>query len=195
MSMRPDSVVIHDPRTYDRGQTERENSKEIYRLNANIMRDVRRGTKKMLVYEDINFTGNLSRSLVETYDGPFRTLGFMSPYARFVEFGLPPGRKVNFDALHNWVMYKLGITDYEESRLVTAKIYQKIRSKGIAPTRFFKRAIKSVIAARGIGRLRRQPRKKRRVSRLKRLFKKLHRIARAARRVSRYINRTKRELG
>jgi len=89
-------------------------------------------------------------------------------------------------------MYKLKITGYQESLLVTTKIFQKIRTQGIPPKRFFRKAIKYVIFTRGILRARRTGRRRRKRHAI---FRTLHRIARVSRQVSRYINRTRRELG
>lgn len=118
-----------------------ENLAEIYRLSNDIADELNGNIKKILVTEDINFTGDLSSSFHKDDVGGFVALVSKNPYALPVDRGMPKGTIVNFDALLKWVKGKLGIVDEKEAREVTFKIRNKIITKGIAPTRFIKKAI------------------------------------------------------
>ncbi len=114
---------------------------EIEKLTIDIQNDMIENVKHQLVIDDINFTGGLSASVRAGQQGDFKTVEIDSPYAYHVEFGLPPGQKVSFDALLKWVQEKLGVSNKKEAKNVTYKIRSKILAKGIKPTRFFKKAI------------------------------------------------------
>jgi len=88
-------------RTYGVTTVAHANAREIERLNADLVEDVAKVAKYIPKDDDINFTMALSNSIRTGREGPFKTLEIAAPYAIFVEFGLPPGHKVNFDALHN----------------------------------------------------------------------------------------------
>lgn len=131
-------------------QAHRENMKEIDRLTSNIQMELIKNIQKQLEVDDINFTGGLSESVEQGLSEDFKTVDINSPYAKVVEFGMPPGVRVNFDALREWVEKKLGISNEDELVAVTIKIQNKIASKGIKPKRFVKKAIKALIAKRGV---------------------------------------------
>lgn len=165
-----------------------QNRKEMERLVNNIANDVIINTQQQLKVDDINFTGGLSSSIHTDEFKGMKTVDIDSPYARVVEFGLLPGTKVNFDALRNWVEGKLKITDEEELRVVTLKIMNKIYSGGIKPTRFFKKAIKALIAQRGIVKST-SPRR-----RLSGFERSLNKGVRMSRKISRTVRRVQKHI-
>jgi len=173
-------------------QNHTKNMKEIDRLGDDIQTELIKNIQKTILVSDIEFTGNLRENIDKGTEGEFKTVDLNTPYARFVEFGLPPGKKPNFDALRNWVEKKLGI-DTEESALVTMKIMNKIVKKGIAPRRFVKKAIKALIARRGV--IRSSPSKRRTQSKsrferaLNRAGRISRKIARVANRITKYVNK------
>lgn len=123
---------------------------EINRLETDIQDEIINNTHKQLIIDDINFTGGLSKSVHAEIDKDGRKAVIVdSPYSIPVEFGMPAGTKVNFDALRIWVEGKLGI-DPSMSKQVTSRIWHKIMNEGINATRFFKKAIKMTIADHGI---------------------------------------------
>jgi len=142
------SVQVSLPRT-NNGYLIEYNRAEMDRLMEEIQEDVIKKTRQQLDIDDINFTSELSRSVEAKKIGNQYWVVIKSPYAKFVEFGTPAGKNVNFDALRNWVEGKLGVPK-DESDIVTMRIMNKIRTKGIKPKRFFKKAIKAVISRRGI---------------------------------------------
>lgn len=170
-----------------------ENTREIERFNDDIVNDLLVRTRQQLVVDDIDFTGGLSKSVRTGTEGSFRTLDIDSPYARFVEFGLPPGIRVNFDALQRWVAGKLGISDEKENREVSSKIFQKILGKGIKPKRFLKKAIKSLIASRGV--LRTRSITKNKVSRFQKVLNKGVKFAKKIKRKSKTLSKYIKTLG
>ena len=125
------------------------NEEEFERMNNDIQEEIIRNIQKQLVDQDINFTGDLSGSFKTGMDGIFHTVESDSPYAGFVENGMPSGRAVNFSALRIWVEGKLGITEGDELDIVTWKIFHKIQSVGISPKKFMKKAIKKFIGEHG----------------------------------------------
>jgi len=98
----------------------------------------------------INFMKDLSGSFsVEEIQG-YKHVVSDSAYVKFVEYGMPPGNWVNFDALAIWVYHKLGITDEDENLSVTWKILRKIQANGIKPRRFVKKAIRNFIRGNSV---------------------------------------------
>lgn len=142
----------------ERRQTEWDNHIEVLRIGQDIAEAVRINAEKQLMINDINYTRQLTDSMETFMDNimlPNGTtivdgsgVGISAPYAHFVEFGRGPG-PVNIDAIKGWVMGKLGITGPENVNAVTSLVYWKILHKGIAPTHFFKRAIR-MVTRRGI---------------------------------------------
>ena len=126
------------------------NEKEAQRMITDMQNEVIVNLRKQLSADDINFTGGLSDNIEKGFQDTFGTVDLNSPYAFLVEFGMPPGVRVNFDALKNWVKNKLGVTEEAELNAITAKIQNKIAAKGIPPKRFVKKALKAFIAKRGI---------------------------------------------
>jgi len=125
------------------------NLAEIHRLDDDIVRELIDNIKKVLVDQDINFSRDMSRSIIPEIITGIRYVLVDSPYATVVDKGMPPGKNVNFDALKNWVEKKLNIPN-EQSTEVTIKIMNKIKNEGIKPKFFMKKAIKMLIAKRGI---------------------------------------------
>jgi len=132
------------------------NKREIDRLVTDLQMDLIGKLQNTLSSSDINFTGDLSASIKPvTIDG-VKSVVIDSPYATLVDKGMPPGNNVNYDKLKKWVEKKLGITDPDELNSATFKIEKKIKDKGIQPTFFVKKAIKALIAQRGVTRIRKR---------------------------------------
>lgn len=125
------------------------NTAEMDGLMHDIQNDVIYNARKYLDAQDIDFTTDLSKSIVPEKVGDQFAVIVKSPYGGLVEFGTPAGTTVNFNALRIWVVGKLQVP-VEEADVVTIKIMNKIKSKGIKPTRFFKKAIKAVISEKGV---------------------------------------------
>lgn len=102
-------------------------------------------SRNILKTDDINFTGGLSDKIKQFISGKFSFINFDSPYAQFVNDGMPPGQDVDITRLREWVRKKVGINDEEVLSIVTGRIYKKIINKGIAPTRFLDKAIDVII--------------------------------------------------
>ena len=81
---------------------------------------------------------------------------------------------------------KLGITDPEESRIVTSKILKKINRDGIAPKRFMKKGIKSLISKRGAIVTRRRSSSKTSNSQLS---KTLNKVSKQVRAINKYLRK------
>jgi len=165
-----------------------ENLDEIDRLTTNLQKELIQKCQKQLGAQDITFTGNLRQHIEPGFQDEFKTVDANTPYAYFVEFGLPAGKWVNFDALQQWVQGKLGISDEEESRAITWKILKKINAKGIEPKRFMKKGVKALIARRGTirGRTGKSRGKRAKSSRLSKISKKAGRIVRT---ITKYVNK------
>ena len=134
----------------DKEDAHQSNLKELNRMTDDIQKELIQKIQKQIGMDDITFTGNLRKNIKGGFWGSFKTVEADTPYAYFVEFGLPPGKWVNFDALRLWVEGKLGISEEEELNAVTWKILRKINNKGIKPKRFMKKGIKALIARRGV---------------------------------------------
>ena len=129
---------------------------ELDRMTGDIQDETIKNIRKQLSADDINFTGGLSKKIEKGKFKDFRTVDLTTPYAKFVEYGLPPGNRPNFDALRYWVENKLGVKDENELTILTLKISNKITTDGIKPKRFVKKALKSLISRRGIIKTRRK---------------------------------------
>jgi hypothetical protein len=125
------------------------NLAEIDRLTRDIQNEMVDIIQKTIIEDDIEFTGDLRKSATKGVENGFKTITMDNPYAGFVEWGLLPGTRPNFDALRNWVEHKLGITDEDELNIATIKISNKIFTKGIAPKRFMKKSIRKFISKYG----------------------------------------------
>lgn len=181
------SVQVSLPRT-NHGYLIEYNRAEMDRLMEDLQNDVIEKTRMQLEVDDINFTSELSKSITAEKIGNQHWVVVKSPYAKFVEFGTPAGKKVNFDALRVWVEGKLGVPK-EESDIVTMKIMNKIKSKGIKPKRFFKKGIKAVISQRGVLRTAGTKRSIGRVEKfLNRGVKISKKINKASKRIAKHIN-------
>lgn len=162
------------------------NTREIGRLITDLQMDLIEKLQGVLANSDINFTGDLSNSIHPETIGGVKSVVIDSPYATLVDKGVPPGSKPNYNKLKKWVEGKLGITDEDELERATIKIQDKIANKGIEPTFFVKKAIKALIAMRGVTRIRKRRTRvsanktltkvARKVSRVNRMTKKVARI-------------------
>lgn len=163
---------------------EMQNRAELDRMFRDMGIDLMGNMRIQLYDQDKNFTGKLSKSIHLSKDGETWLVVVDSPYGIPVEYGLPPGTYVNFDALLAWVQGKLGITDYEEARQVTYKIRSKILGKGIRPSRFTKKAIKALIFGKSLKRAR-MPRRKR--GRFEKFLNKASKLTKKAQKTSKRI--------
>lgn len=170
----------------DKAEAHKDNLKEINRLTDNVQKELIQKIQKQIGKDDITFTGNLRQNIKPDFEGDFKAVVADTNYAFFVEFGLPPGKWVNFDALRIWVEGKLGITDPEESRIVTSKILKKINRDGIAPKRFMKKGIKSLISKRGAIVTRRRSSSKTSNSQLS---KTLNKVSKQVRAINKYLRK------
>jgi len=129
---------------------DRWNRLEVDRLSRDIGYDIKRNMRNILYDDDINFTWDMSRGMyVEQVDKKTSVI-VPAKYAAFVEYGIPPGHKVNLDALRNWVQHKLGITEAGELKDVTSRVWYKIFMQGIAPKYFMRRAILKLIGEKRV---------------------------------------------
>lgn len=174
---------------------------EILRLSNDVADAIHENIHKVLLVEDINFTGNLDKSFFKDTKAGFVFLASDNPYAIPVDRGMPAGTIVNFDALFRWVQGKLGISDDDEAREVTFKIRNKIITKGIAPTRFIKKSIRMFIMKHGVisPRQNRTPSTNRTSSKAKKVIKYIKKATRTIkkfnkglRKISKFLNRVKR---
>ncbi len=150
------------------------------RLVHDVQLEMMDNIKKQLRNTDKNFTYTLSESVGTGFDGEYYTVEVKAPYGYFVEYGIPPGSRVNFDALYRWVQYKLGILDPSMARTVTFKVFNKIINEGIKPSHFFKKAIlmfrqKNKLIAQRAKRVR-KPKKVSKTKKFKRAMKKTRKI-------------------
>ena len=149
-----------------------DNDFEMLRLKKDISAQFISNVKDILNEDDINFTGDLSTSLSLVIINNEVSVETNNPYAPFVEFGLPAGHFVNFDALHDWVRIKLNVPD-ELSEEVTWKILKKIKNKKIKPKRFWKKSILRLVKKHGLRTSKRNKKPKH-----NKIFKKIHRFIR-----------------
>ncbi len=170
----------------EKAEAHKDNLKEINRLTDNIQKELIQKIQKQIGKDDITFTGNLRQNIKPDFEGDFKAVSAETHYAWFVEFGLPPGKWVNFDALMIWVEGKLGITDEQEARIVTSKILKKINRDGIAPKRFMKKGIKSLISKRGAIVTRRRSSSKTSNSQLS---KTLNRVSKQVKTINKYLKK------
>ena len=104
---------------------------------------------------------------------------------------MSPGKWVNYDALHDWVVIKLGIDD-PEAVDVTWKILRKIQKDGIQPTRFVKKALKMLIGKHGVPSLKRKSGGKRKKK--SRIMKAINKINKAIRKIKSTLNKINRNI-
>ena len=176
----------------DKEDAHQSNLKEINRMTDDIQKELIQKIQKQIGMDDITFTGNLRKNIKGDFWGSFKTVVADTPYAYFVEFGLPAGKWVNFDALKLWVEGKLGITEEEALNAVTWKILKKINSNGIKQKRFMKKGIKALIAKRGVISTRRKSSPKGKSSTL---GKFLNRVAKLSRTINKYIKKADKFMG
>ena len=143
-----------------------ENESEMGKFKDNIRDKVIHNLKKVIAAGDINFTGDMTKSIHKETQSNIQFVIIDSPYAGLVDKGMSPGTWVNFDKLHAWVEGKLKILDNVtnpsgksyytgEATDVTWRILYKIQRDGIKPTFFVKKALKKVIGQFGQANLRR----------------------------------------
>jgi hypothetical protein len=162
-----------------------DNDYEMTRLKKDVASDFINIVMETLREEDINFTGDLSTSMSLVIIGNDVSVETNNPYAHLVEFGMSPGKSVNYDALHDWVRIKLNVPD-ELVDQVTWKIWHKIKEKGIEPTRFWKRSILKLVKRNGSRTARKKKIKK---SKHTKVFKSLKNIFRVAKKIGRYMKK------
>ena len=173
-----------------------QNQYERFRMQKDLGVDLITNIKKILRDEDINFTQDLSNSfeLVMNTSPSEPDVGTTSvvtsnPYANLVDKGMKPGVSVNFDALYDWVNIKLGLEEPELTE-VTWSILHKIRNKGIAPTRFAKKAIKMTIGKYGIPNIKkRSSTKKKRGNFMKKLIKFVKKVKKVIKKMKRIVKK------
>ena len=176
----------------DKEDAHQSNLKEINRMTDDIQKELIQKIQKQIGMDDITFTGNLRKNIRGDFWGSFKTVEADTPYAYFVEFGLPPGKWVNFDALRLWVEGKLGITEEEELNAVTWKILRKINNKGIKPKRFMKKGIKALIAKRGVISTRGKSSGRKQKSAIGKFFSKVSKLSKT---INKYVKKADKFMG
>ena len=81
------------------------------KFKDNIRDKVIHNLKKVIAAGDINFTGDMTKSIHKETQSNIQFVIIDSPYAGLVDKGMSPGTWVNFDKLHAWVEGKLKILD------------------------------------------------------------------------------------
>ncbi len=119
-------------------------------LVDDISDDIVKTSRKILRTEDINFTGGLSQRIRQYTRGKFKFITFDSPYAEFVEDGMPPGEDIDMSKLRKWVKGKIGIKDEAALGVVTGRIAAKIIAEGIIPKRFLDKSVDYVTKKWGV---------------------------------------------
>ena len=176
----------------DKEEAHQSNLKEINRMTDDIQKELIQKIQKQIGMDDITFTGNLRKNIKGGFWGSFKTVEADTPYAYFVEFGLPPGKWVNFDALRLWVEGKLGITEEEELNAVTWKILRKINNKGIKPKRFMKKGIKALISKRGVISTRGKSSGRKQKSAIGKFFSKVSKLSKT---INKYVKKADKFMG
>ena len=167
------------------------NEYEINRLFFDMENELMHRIRSQLDMDDINFTHEMSKNIEIENTSKEHILALTSPYAKPVEYGLPAGSRVNYDALRNWVKIKLGVGE-EELDSVTSKIFNKIRVKGIKPKRPVKKAIKAMIHNDKSPIRRRIPIKKK--SRFSKALRKLSKYVKKAYKVTKNVYKTTKQI-
>ena len=176
----------------DKENAHQSNLKEINRMTDDIQKELIQKIQKQIGMDDITFTGNLRKNIKGGFWGSFKTVVADTPYAYFVEFGLPPGKWVNFDALKTWVEGKLGISEEGALNAVTWKILKKINSKGIKPKRFMKKGIKALISKRGVISTRGKSSGRKQKSAIGKFFSKVSKLSRT---INKYVKKADKFMG
>lgn len=162
-----------------------DNEKEMGRMLDDMQNKIIHFLKKTIGDQDINFTGDMTKSIKKENTNGVHFVTIDSPYAHLVDKGLSPGTWVNYDSLKKWVYAKIGITEEPELTDVTWKIMRKIQRDGIKPKRFVKKAIKEFIGKYGVSSIRRIGGGGKRsgftkaLNKINRIIKKLNKIVRA----------------
>jgi len=173
------------------------NRNEMDRLVNDIQDGIIKNIHQQLEDADINFTGDLSQSFHKGEDGIFKTVQTDNKYAGFIEFGMPAGTKINYNALRIWVEGKLGISEGDELTQVTWNIYHKIMAHGIQQRRYMRKSILRFIGKHGAKRGRKQDshvkawkahQKTTFGYKAKKLFGKINKLVKTTKRIKRTIN-------
>lgn len=160
----------------------------INKLTSDISDHIVNTSRNILKTEDINFTGGLSDKIKQYMSGKFSYINFDSPYAQFVNDGMPPGEDVDITRLREWVRKKVGISDEEVLSIVTGRIYKKITNEGIPPTRFLDKAVDVVINIWGKKKRKQFIRTKGRLP-AKKTIKILKSVTKAINKINKLVNR------
>ncbi len=170
------------------------NEYEFLRLQKDVGSEIILNIRQILRDEDINFTEDLANSFSLVMWMGKAHIESSNRYAGLVDRGMKPGKWVNYDALHDWVVIKLGIDDPEAVN-VTWKILKKIQRDGIRPKRYVKKALKMVIGKHGVATLRRKTgNKRKRKSRIMKTVGKINKAIRAVKRILRKIDNIQRSI-
>lgn len=162
-----------------------DNNYEMLRLKKDIGTQFIQNVQNILTEEDINFTGDLSDSLSLVIVNNDVSVETNNIYALSVEFGLPAGKYVNFNALADWVRIKLQVPE-EQVDDVTWKILRKIQKDGIKPKRFWKRSILKLVKMHGVKSVRSKGKKP---SKFKKVMKSLKSVYKKVRKVTRFLKK------
>lgn len=127
----------------------KDNEKERLRLVDDIQESIIDNIHNILKHDDIDFTGDMSASFVKGKEGDFPTVETDNKYAGFIEFGMPAGEDIDYDKLRIWVEFKVGIPEGDELTAVTNIIYKRIKSNGIQPRRYMRKAIRKFVGMSG----------------------------------------------
>lgn len=168
-----------------------DNEYEILRLQKDVGSEIIFNIKDILRDEGINFTGDLSNSFSLIMIGGKASVESDSPYAGIVDRGMSPGTTVNFDALKDWVRIKIGLEEPELTP-VTWAIVNAIKTDGIRPRRFGKKALKKLIGEHGATSFKTGGRRNKRskfTKNLNRINKFVQRVKRTFGKISKNINK------
>ena len=163
-----------------------DNKRTIDELEDDISDEIIKTSRIILRTEDINFTGGLSDKIRKYKIGKFKYIVYDSPYAEFVEDGMPPGEYIDMSKLRKWVRGKLGIKDEEVLSIVTGNIYRKIKDEGIAPKKFLDKSLDYVIKKWGT---RDRSRQARRSNTIKKVIKTTKAITRVVSKINKFVKR------
>lgn len=166
------------------------NDSDLLRLVDDLGDDLIGSIQQVLESDGTNFTGELSASIHKEHS---HVIAVDSPYSIPVEYGMPVGTRVNYDALRFWVENKLGIKDEETAKDVTMKIFKKIESHGIPAKRPVKKGILNLVKNKS----HKKPKKNSRNrgnKHIRKILRNLRKINRHLRKISKYIKTAKKVI-
>jgi len=173
-----------------------ENREEMDRFMDHMQIKIIHKLKKTIGEQDINFTGDMTKSIEKGKEDGLHIISINSPYAHLVDRGLSPGTWVNYEKLKIWVQGKIGITEEPELSSVTWKILKKIQRDGIRPRRFVKKALKAFIGQFGTPSVRRVGSKRSKSGQwLNKISKAIRKINKNLRKISKNISKVTKPLG